>query len=133
MAGLVLDTHSTIWYLEGSPRLSAGALAAIQAALTAGDPVHVSTVTIVELTYLVEKGRFPMALLDQLLIELRRPVPELVVTPLDLATADVLRTVSGAIVRDMPDRMIAATAVALGLPLVTRDRQIQASGIAVIW
>ena len=53
MAGLVLDTHTTIWYLEGSPRLSTGALAAIQAALAAGDPVHISTVTIVELTYLV--------------------------------------------------------------------------------
>lgn len=133
MAGLVLDTHATVWYLEASPRLSAGALAAIRTALVAGDPVHVSTVTIVELTYLVEKNRLPAALLQRLLIELRRPDPELVVTPLDLATADILRTVSGAIVRDMPDRMIAATAVALGLPLVTRDHQIHASGVAVVW
>ena len=131
--GLVLDTHATLWYLEGSPRLSAAALAAIQAALAAAEPLHVSTVSIVELTYLVEKGRFPVSLLDQLLVELRRPAPELVVTPLDLATADVLRTVSGTLIRDMPDRMIAATAVALGLPLVTRDQQIQASGITVIW
>ena len=53
MAGLVLDTHTTIWYLEGSPRLSPGTLAAIQAALAAVDPVHISTVTIVELRYLV--------------------------------------------------------------------------------
>ena len=28
MAGLVLDTHATIWYLEGFPMLSAGALGA---------------------------------------------------------------------------------------------------------
>ena len=133
MAGLVLDTHATIWYLEGSPRLSTRALSAIQTALAAGDPVHVSTVTIVELTYLVEKGRFPVALLDQLLHELCRSVPELIVTPLDLEMAVELRTISGAVVRDMPDRMIAATAVALGLPLVSRDRQILASGIAVIW
>ena len=74
-----------------------------------------------------------MALLDRLLLELRQPMPELIVTPLDLAMADTLRTISGAVVRDMPDRMIAATAVALGLPLVSRDRQILASGIAFIW
>jgi len=37
------------------------------------------------------------------------------------------------LVRDMPDRMIAATAARLGLPLVTRDRQIQSAGIATIW
>jgi PIN domain nuclease of toxin-antitoxin system len=34
MAGLVLDTHATIWYLEGSPKLSAEALAAIQTVRT---------------------------------------------------------------------------------------------------
>lgn len=133
MASVVLDTHSAIWYLEGSPRLSVGALAAIRAALAAGDLVFVSAVTIVELTYLVEKGRFPPTLLDQLFAELRKPSPELVVAPLDLTTADVLRTIPGSLIRDMPDRMIAATAVALGLPLVSCDKQIQTSGIAVIW
>jgi PIN domain nuclease of toxin-antitoxin system len=132
MAGLVLDTHSTIWYLEGSPKLSATALNAIRAALSAGDRVHVSTVTVVELTYLVEKGRFPAALLDQLLLELRRQNPELLVTPLDLDAAERLRTVSRTI-RDMPDRMIVATALSLGLPLATRDQQIQASGIPTVW
>jgi PIN domain nuclease of toxin-antitoxin system len=132
MAGLVLDTHAAIWYLESSPRLSATALAAIQGAVTSAQPVHVSTVTIVELTYLVERGRFPKALLDRLLLELRRPNPELLVTPFDLTTAATLPSVSASI-RDMPDRMIAATAVALGLPLATRDAQIAAAGIPVIW
>jgi predicted nucleic acid-binding protein len=36
-------------------------------------------------------------------------------------------------VPDLPDRIIAATALHLGVPLVTRDRQITASGIATIW
>jgi PIN domain nuclease of toxin-antitoxin system len=133
MAALVLDTHATIWYLESSPRLAVGALTAIQCALAAGDPVHVSTVTIVELIYLVEKGRFSVSLLDRLLAELRRPAPELLVTPFDLSAADLLRQIPGSLIRDMPDRMIAATALALGLPLVTRDRRIQASGVTVIW
>jgi len=132
MNGLVLDTHATIWYLQASSKLTVAALAAIQACLAAGLPVFVSTITIVELTYLVEKGRFPASLLDQLLLELQRPAPELIVAPLDLLTASTLRTVPASI-RDMPDRMIAATAVTLGLSLVTRDQQIQNSGIPTVW
>jgi PIN domain nuclease of toxin-antitoxin system len=130
--GLVLDTHAAVWYLQASSKLSAPSLAAIQACLAAGKPVFVSTVTIVELTYLVEKGRFPTSLLDQLLLELQRPAPELLVAPLDLLTASTLRTVPTSI-RDMPDRMIAATAVALGMSLVTRDQQLQTSGIPTLW
>jgi predicted nucleic acid-binding protein len=33
----------------------------------------------------------------------------------------------------MPDRIIAATALALGLPLVTRDRKIRAADLETIW
>jgi PIN domain nuclease of toxin-antitoxin system len=133
MPSLVLDTHATIWYLEAFPRLASTALAAIQSSLASGDAVFVSTVTVVELVYLVEKRRFPVQLLDRLLGELRRPDPELVVAPLDLATAEDIRKVPGTIVRDMPDRMIVATALSLGLPLVTRDRNIQAAGVPVVW
>ena len=132
MPSIVLDTHASIWYLEKSPRLSATVDAAIQSAIAAGDPVWISSVTVVELTYLVEKGRFPPTLLDQLLQLLRQPSSGFQVASFDLACATTLRSVSSTI-RDMPDRMIAATAVALGLALATRDQQLQASGIPVIW
>ncbi len=35
--------------------------------------------------------------------------------------------------KPMPDRIIAATALHLGLPLVTRDRRLQAAIIQTIW
>jgi len=37
------------------------------------------------------------------------------------------------LVPEMPDRIIAATALRLGLPLITRDRRIAAAGIKTIW
>jgi len=36
-------------------------------------------------------------------------------------------------VPDMPDRIIAATARYLDLPLISRDRKIQAANINIIW
>jgi len=36
-------------------------------------------------------------------------------------------------VPDMPDRIIAATALHLGLPLISRDRKIQLAGLQTIW
>jgi predicted nucleic acid-binding protein len=33
----------------------------------------------------------------------------------------------------MPDRIIAVTALHLGVPLVSRDRKIQAASIQTIW
>jgi predicted nucleic acid-binding protein len=33
----------------------------------------------------------------------------------------------------MPDQIIAATAMHLGVPLISRDRRIKASSLATIW
>jgi predicted nucleic acid-binding protein len=47
--------------------------------------------------------------------------------------ADTLRGISRSLIPDMPDRMIAATALALGVSLVSRDQRIQSSGVPTIW
>jgi len=47
--------------------------------------------------------------------------------------ATALKDIPRNLVPDMPDRIIAATALHLGLPLVTRDRRLQAAGIDTIW
>jgi len=48
--------------------------------------------------------------------------------PVDIAVAEVLRKVSRTAVPDMPDRIIAATALNLNAPLVTRDLRLQSAG-----
>lgn len=45
--------------------------------------------------------------------------------PLDRVVLDAVARVSRSEVPDMPDRIVAATAVALGLPLITRDARIR--------
>lgn len=59
--------------------------------------------------------------------------PAFAVVPLDSEVASSLRKIPRDAVPDMPDRIIAATALHLGLPLITRDRRIQSAGIETIW
>ena len=70
MASVVADTHSVVWYLHDDPRLSAAAGSAMDAAYSAGDPIFVSSMSLVELTYLVEKGRVPANALKMLRVAL---------------------------------------------------------------
>jgi PIN domain nuclease of toxin-antitoxin system len=133
MKSVVADTHTIIWYLSGAPELSAQAGAALDAAVESGEAVHVSAITIVEICYLVERGRIPEAALDRLIAVLSDRDAAFDVVPLDLQVAQAIRRIPRDVVPDMPDRIIAATAVALGLPLVTRDRRIVSSGIETIW
>lgn len=68
------------------------------------------------------------------LAELQQDKPALSVAPLDSQVAEALRTVPGQLVPDMPDRIIAATALHLSLPWLTRDRRLQAAGIIqTVW
>ena len=129
----VLDTHSAIWYLRPSKKLSATALQTIRRAVSSGKPKYVSAISLVETIFLVEKGRLPLEALQRLEASLKDSASGLVVAPVDAAVADAVYKVPRSVVPDMPDRIIAATALHLGLPLITRDRRLQAAGIQTIW
>lgn len=133
MAALVSDTHAAIWYLRDDSRLSQAAGAAMDSAIRAGDPIHVPSICLVEATYLVEKGRVPSAALKMLRDALVDPCFGMVPASLDLRIADALQQIGREDVPDLPDRVIAATALALHVPLVTRDRKIRAAAIQTIW
>jgi len=57
MSSFVVDTHAFVWYVSGSPRLSARALDVMQTSVAAGFPILVPAISLVEIVYLVEKGR----------------------------------------------------------------------------
>jgi PIN domain nuclease of toxin-antitoxin system len=130
---LVLDTHTILWYLENSLELSSAARTAIEDAIRDARDVYVSAISLVETVYLVERRRIPPAALQRLRAALADPNSGLFVAPVDADVADALERVARDAVPDMPDRIIAATALQLRLPLVTCDRRIQSSGIQTIW
>ncbi len=124
---LVLDTHALIWYLSGSKELSQDARTMIATEEKNGASIFVSAISLVEVVYLAERGRLPSAALRSLEDALADSSGSLVVTPLDAGVARAVQGISRVAVPDMPDRIIAATAVQLDAELVTRDRRLQAA------
>ena len=133
MPDVVTDTHGLIWYLEDSPRLGSEARTAFEACDRGEIVVYVPTICLVEIVYLREKGRIPADLKSALDAALQAGNTGLAPTSLTLEIVDALMQVPRAEVPDMPDRIIAATAVHLGVPLVSRDRRLQLSNVPTIW
>ena len=98
-----------------------------------GSPIHVPSICLVELTYLVEKGRLPIIVRERLLRMLDDPLTPFRLAPLDRAVADALELVDRTEIPDMPDRIVATTALTLRVPLVSCDEKLRASKIQTIW
>jgi len=90
-------------------------------------------VPLLEIVYLVEKGKLPRAALDRLIDFLSSSDSSFVVVSLDLPSALTVQRIPRETLSDMPDRIIAATSLYLNLPLVTRDLKIHAAGIKTVW
>jgi PIN domain nuclease of toxin-antitoxin system len=133
MPDAVTDTHALIWYLQKNPRLSAAAAKVFDDCRVDGGRVRVPSISAVEIVNLAEKGRIDSGTMGQLLTELRAPDTVLQVVALTMDIVAELPNVPRAAVPDMPDRIIAATALWWRLPLISRDRQIVLSAVPTIW
>ena len=101
--------------------------------LGSGHPVYVSAISVVELVCLIDKGKIPAVVAERVgrVCAIRLPVFGSPSWTSMLPKAP--RKIPREAVPDLPDRVIAATALPLGIPLVTRDGKIQASGIQTVW
>ena len=70
---------------------------------------------------------------DDLLKEINSEETIYSVVGLTLPVVINLRNIPRSVVADLPDRIIAATALYLKLPLITRDSKINLSDILTIW
>ncbi len=129
---VLLDTHVWIWWLLGSEHLSRAEHRALDRSAGSGG-CHLSAMSLWEAQMLHAKGR----------LVLDRPFPNwlreaaspgvVALLPLDVAVVVALDSLPQGFHGDPADRLIVATARTHGLPLATRDRAIQASGVVSIW
>lgn len=98
-----------------------------------GDAIGVSPIRLVEIIYLAEKGRIQPQTFALVTAALRSSDSVLVEVPLDLDVAQALQRVPWDAVPDMPDRIIAATALHWQVPVISRDARIQAANLQTIW
>ncbi len=134
MADLAIDTHTAIWYFANSPEISASATQTIDNAAANGDAIVLATISIVEIVYLIDKGRLVSQTLSLLIQHLKLTNNSFVSQDLTEDIAQTLQLIPRSVVPDMPDRIIAATALHLNLPLITKDSKIRAlQNIQTIW
>jgi PIN domain nuclease of toxin-antitoxin system len=133
MSAVLADSHTILWYLFEPGKLSPATDSALVKAVHSGNRIYISTITIIEVRYLVEKLKVALTSCDDLLAAIDDPAIPVEALPIDLAVARALHQVPRPAVPDMPDRIIAATALVHKLPLVTADKKLQASSVPTIW
>ncbi len=128
------DTHASVWYLFAAPELPATAKNFMDATAASGGFIFVPTISVIEIIYLTEKGKLLPQTLPRLVQAINLPNSSFSFIELDSNIAQTLSQIPRSTVPDMPDRIIAATALHLNLPLVTKDRKIQAlQSIQIVW
>ena len=130
---ILLDTHVTYWASAEPRKLSRVALRAIEKAGATGR-LSISCVTLFELARLLQGGRLrgKGSILDGIesILAALRPVVHEISPAIAIAAAELPPSFPG----DPMDRLIAATSIVLGIPLVTKDERMQDSGLVeTIW
>ena len=130
---IVLDTHAWIWWVSSPNLLSNDGRMAIEAASKSGQ-VYVSTISVWEIALLVKRGRLELTMNVDDWLRHCEALPELYFIPVNnsiaLRSVQIADFASG----DPADRIILATALALGTPLVTKDERMHAyNQVTTIW
>jgi PIN domain nuclease of toxin-antitoxin system len=133
MIHAITDTHALIWYLSDEPLLSKQADLQFDKAIENKAFIGVSAISVVEIVYLVEKSRVVPETLIRLENELSEEFPLLEIIPLTYQIAREMSNIPYSQVPDMPDRIIAATALYYNVPLISRDRKIILDNVRTIW
>ena len=129
----VADTHTALWYLFGDVRLSAPAKAHFDAAASVRERIAISVISMAEIVYLVEKRRILASAFDDLQAALRNRDHVLHEAPVTAEIIESMQRIPRTDIPDMPDRIVAATAVYFDVPIISRDGRIRAAQLTTVW
>jgi PIN domain nuclease of toxin-antitoxin system len=126
---LILDTHSFLWFIIGSPRLSGHARALIE------DDMHdkrLSTASLWEMAIKLSLGRLTLAEPFGVLIPQQLRLSGIEILNIEIAHLAVLTTLPFHH-RDPFDRLIIAQAIAEQCPVVSVDPAFDAYAVERLW
>ncbi|MBN4069119.1 type II toxin-antitoxin system VapC family toxin [Beggiatoa alba] len=123
---LVIDTHVLVWFVNGSDELSATAKKAIDAIMTKGGEIIISSISAWEISMLIEKKRLVLSMDIENWLEQVEQIEGFRFMPVDNEISYKSTMLPGDFHKDPADRMIVATARKLAVALVTADEQIRA-------
>lgn len=131
----VADTHAIIWHLAGSPKLSVEAKRRFDLADNGQAIIYLSVITPIELLYLTEKNKITPASLELFKHLVKsNPTDSYQIVDLTYSLALFLAEVPYEKIPEMPDRVIAATAIKLRVPLITCDSKMRGwEGLETVW
>ncbi len=130
---IVLDTHVWLWWLSGFERLSRKASRLIAHAIPQKG-IYVSSISVWEVAQLVARRRLQLAMNVTDWLAKSEALPFVNFIPVDNAIAIKSVELPEPLHQDPADRIIIATALILGFPLVTKDRGItKYAHVRTIW
>jgi PIN domain nuclease of toxin-antitoxin system len=129
----IADTHTLIWYLYNDSRLSQIAYGFLDSITESGHQIAIASISLAELIYLTERKRIHQLAFERVIGALEQENGALIEVPFNRSVAMTMRQIERAEVPELPDRIIAATALLLDVPVISRDHKIRASAVTSIW
>ncbi len=120
---IVLDTHVWVWWVSGLQPLSPKARRLIRAAREE-KALYLSSISVWEVTQLTARGRLQLTMDVADWVAKSEALPFVHFIPVDNVIALKSVQLPGTLHQDPADRMIIATALTMGFPLITRDEKI---------
>jgi len=121
---IVLDTHVLLWWVSNPEQLSKKARSTIERTISEGS-IYISSISAWEIAMLIERKRLALTMDVKDWITRCEAIPYIKFVPVTNGIAIKAVQLTGDIHNDPADRIIVATALSMGVALVTMDQKLR--------